>query len=368
MSFKIHYVAMKFVDEYRDKKLIAKIADLIRKSAVNTYSFMEVCGGHTAAIHRFGIPSMLPQGIRLLTGPGCPVCVTGTGFIDNIISLSRVENIIISTFGDMLRIPGSDSSLEKEKQKGADIRMVFSGLEALEVARRHPDKKVVFPGIGFETTAPGTAATILEARKSAIRNFYILSAHKLMPPAMEAICRSGTEINGFICPGHVAAVTGSSYFSFISGRHGIGCVITGFEPADILQSIYMLVQQVNLNKPETEIQYKRAVTAEGNSIALQTMNEVFEPADANWRGLGTIPHSGMKLRDKYGDYDAFRLLNNPSGDREDNSLCICGEILRGTKRPSDCSLFADACTPENPVGACMVSNEGSCNTYYKYKR
>jgi hydrogenase expression/formation protein HypD len=358
---------MKYVDEYRDKELIAKIADLIRNSAVNTYSFMEVCGGHTAAIHRFGIPSMLPSCIRLISGPGCPVCVTGNGFIDSIISLSHMENIIISTFGDMLRIPGSESSLEKEKQKGADIRIVLSGLEALEMARMYPDKKVIFPGIGFETTAPGTAATILEARKSAIRNFYILNAHKLMPPAMEAISNSTTEINGFICPGHVAAVTGSSYFSFIPDRHRIGCIITGFEPADILQSIYMLVKQVNQKTPETEIQYKRVVTADGNRIAIQTMNKVFEPADAYWRGLGIIPQSGMKLRKEFEDFDAFSLIKTNGSTQEDNSLCICGEILRGIRKPSDCRLFASECTPENPVGACMVSNEGSCNTYFKYK-
>jgi hydrogenase expression/formation protein HypD len=358
---------MKFVDEFRDRETINKIVCQINKSVVNTYSFMEVCGGHTAAIHRFGIPSMLPPGIRLLSGPGCPVCVTGTGFVDNIISLSRMENIIIATFGDMLRIPGSESSLEKEKQRGADIRMVFSGLEALEIARLHPDKKVVFPGIGFETTTPGTAATILEARKSAIKNFYVLSSHKLMPPAMEVICRSSTEINGFICPGHVAAVTGSSYFSFISDMHRIGCVIAGFEPADILQTIYMLVQQVNKNVPRTEIQYKRAVTEKGNSIAMQTMNKVFISEDAHWRGLGKIPKSGMRLRDEYSDYDAFHLINSAYFEKDDDSLCICGEILQGIKIPHDCRLFADLCTPENPVGACMVSNEGSCNTYYKYK-
>ncbi len=359
---------MKFVDEYRKKELIANISDLINKSAVNSYTFMEVCGGHTAAIHRFGIPFMLPSCIRLLSGPGCPVCVTGTGFIDSIISLAGKDDIIICTFGDLLRIPGSESTLEKEKRKGADIRIVFSGLDALEMARKHPEKKVVFPGIGFETTAPGTAVTLLEALRSAIRNFYILSAHKLMPPALEVISGSNTEINGFICPGHVAAVTGSSYFSFISDRHRIGCVITGFEPADILQSIYMLVQQVNKKAPTTEIQYTRAVTAKGNTVAMKTMNQVFVPADAHWRGLGTIPQSGMKLRDEYSDFDAFNLIKSACSDREDDELCICGEILSGKMKPSDCRLFASVCNPENPVGACMVSNEGSCNTYYRYKR
>jgi hydrogenase expression/formation protein HypD len=358
---------MKYVDEYRDKALIAKLATLIKKAASQNYTFMEVCGGHTASIHRFGISSLLPDNVRLLSGPGCPVCVTSNSFIDKAIAYSKMKNVIIATFGDMIRIPGSGSSLEKEKAAGADIRIVFSGLEALETARANSEKRVIFLGIGFETTAPGTAATIIEAVKEGIENFYVISAHKVMPPAMELIIREGVSLNGFICPGHVAAITGSSAFSFISEKYNLGCVITGFEPVDILQSIYMLVNQVNNGVPETEIQYSRAVTKEGNIIAQRLIDEVFMPSDEIWRGLGMIPSSGLKLRNKYADLDIEDVIPVSVIELAENDVCLCGEILRGLKIPTDCPLFAMDCVPASPVGACMVSNEGACNTYYKYR-
>lgn len=358
---------MKFIDEYRDKNLISKLTSAIRSEAVMQYIFMEVCGGHTNAIHRFGIPSLLPDNVRLISGPGCPVCVTDNSFIDKAISYSRKDRVIITTFGDLMRVPGSESSLEKEKSAGADIRIVFSPLDALDIAKDNSDKKIIFPGIGFETTAPGTAVTVKEAENRNIKNFFLLSAHKIMPPVMEILIREGIAISGFICPGHVAAVTGSAAFSFIAEKYNLGCVITGFEPVDILQSIYMLIRQVNSKSPRTEIQYNRAVTINGNSIAQKEMEDVFEVYDDSWRGFGLIPGSGLKLREGYKSLDIERVDPISTKNYNENKLCICGEILRGVKTPTDCRLFAVACNPENPVGACMVSSEGVCNTYFKYK-
>jgi hydrogenase expression/formation protein HypD len=358
---------VKHIDEYRGRDLIMKITGLIKNNADREYAFMDVCGGHTAAIHRFGIPSLLPDNIKLISGPGCPVCVTSSSFIDKAIAYSKSDDVIITTFGDMIRVPGSGSSLEKEMATGRDIRIVFSGLEALEIAKRNSSRKVIFLGIGFETTAPGTAVTIREADKAGVRNLYLLCAHKVMPPAMEVLIEAGVTLDGFICPGHVAAITGSSAFSFIPEKYHLGCVITGFEPVDIVQAIYMLVNQVNTGSPATEIQYSRAVTKEGNTIALHFMESVFEPCDDQWRGFGTIAKSGLRLREKYERFDAEKAMPVDIKSQEENILCICGEILRGLKRPSDCDLFAGSCIPEHPVGSCMVSNEGTCNSYYKYR-
>jgi hydrogenase expression/formation protein HypD len=358
---------MKFIDEYRDRNLISMLAEQIRKSARHQYTFMEVCGGHTNAIHRFGLPSLLPENIKLISGPGCPVCVTGKDFIDKTIAFSKMEDVVIATFGDLIRVPGSSSSLERERAKGADIRIVISGLEALETARINPGRKVIFPGIGFETTAPGTAATIKQAKKEKIDNFFILSSHKVMPPAMEALLRDGVNIDGFICPGHVAAVTGSEAFGFIPRKYNTGCVVTGFEPVDILQAVLMLIIQKNQNEPKVEIQYSRAVTEHGNETALRFLSEVFEPCDAYWRGLGVIPGSGLRLKNKYERFDADKIFFPEINTSNEDDLCICGDILRGKKAPSDCPLFAGICNPDNPVGACMVSNEGACNTWFKFR-
>jgi hydrogenase expression/formation protein HypD len=358
---------MKYIDEYRDKEVISKLADMISKSVRQEYIFMEVCGGHTNAIHRFGIASLLPDCIRLISGPGCPVCVTGKSFIDEAVACSKMEDVAIATFGDLIRVPGSVSSLEKERSTGADIRIVLSALEALETARINPGKRIIFLGIGFETTAPGTAVTIKQAEKEGIKNFFLLSAHKVMPPAMEAIIRDGTKIHGFICPGHVAVITGSAIFNFIPEKYSLGCVVTGFEPVDLMQSILMLVRQKNLNVPKVEIQYNRAVTVRGNILAQKNMSEVFEPCEAYWRGFGIIPGSGMKLRKKYEKFDAGNIFSPVVSSEEDDGSCICGEILRGIKSPSSCPLFASVCVPDNPVGACMVSNEGACNAWFRYK-
>jgi hydrogenase expression/formation protein HypD len=358
---------MKYIDEFRNRDLVRRLTDLISRSVKHDYAFMEVCGGHTAAIHRFGIPSLIPSGIKLISGPGCPVCVTGTDFIDKSIAYSKMEGIIICTFGDLIRMPGTGSSLEKESATGADIRIVLSGLEALEIALANPLKKVIFLGIGFETTAPGTAVTVKQAEKENISNFFLLSAHKVMPPAMEAVIRDGVNLNGFICPGHVATITGSSIFEFIPKRYGLGCVITGFEPVDILLSLLMLINQVDCNKPKVEIQYNRAVSETGNILARKNLEEVFELCNANWRGFGSIPESGLALRRKFERFDAEKRIEVKVQPQIDNKLCICGNILRGVSNPDDCPLFADICLPENPVGACMVSNEGACNSWYKYR-
>lgn len=357
---------LRYIDEYRDKNLIMRLVRKIKESAAGHYVFMEVCGGHTAAIHRFGIPSLLPRNIKLISGPGCPVCVTDPGFIDRAVTYARNSDFIIATYGDLMRVPGSGSSLEKEKSNGADIRVVFSGLEALEIARSNPGRNVVFLGIGFETTAPGTAVTIKEAINSRIKNFFLLSSHKIMPPAMDAIIREGTKLNGFICPGHVATITGSSCFEFIPEKYGLACVITGFEPVDLLQSVFLLVGQVNSNSPAVVIQYRRAVLKEGNRMAQKIMSEVFEKCDAHWRGLGTIPSSGLRLRQEFERLDAEKMFPVKVLQEEENVLCICGDILRGIKTPDQCSHFSTGCTPENPVGACMVSEEGACNTFYRY--
>jgi hydrogenase expression/formation protein HypD len=359
---------MKYIDEYRDKELIMKLADRIAMSVKRDYTFMEVCGGHTAAIHRFGIPSLLPENIRLISGPGCPVCVTDTGFIDKAIAYSQKEDVIITTFGDLIRVPGSASSLEKQKAAGADVRIVFSGLEALEIAKTNPGEKIIFLGIGFETTAPGTAVTIKQAEKENIKNFFVLSAHKIMPPAMEEIVKGGTNLDGFICPGHVAAITGSSIFDFLPEKYNLGCVVTGFEPTDLLQSILLLTEQANRNKPIVEIQYKRIVTLNGNIKAQRHLNDVFETCDAYWRGFGIIKSSGLAPGKNYERFNAEICMPVKTGKHEENEMCICGEILRGLKEPDECPLSAEICTPENPVGACMVSGEGSCNTWYKYRR
>lgn len=358
---------MKYIDEYRDRSLALKISREIEKISKNPLSFMEVCGGHTMAVQKFGIPSLLPDRIKLLSGPGCPVCVSSNRFIDQAVALCRLEDVIITTFGDLIRIPGSSSSLDGEKANGADIRMVYSVLDALQIAKDNPSKKVIFLGIGFETTAPTSAAAIVKASDQNIHNFFLLSSHKVMPPAMEALIDEGVKLNGYIAPGHVSTITGSGIYKAIPEKYGLGCVISGFEPVDLLQSIYMLIKQCEAGLPEVEIQYKRAVKEEGNIKAQKLLFEVFEPADEWWRGLGILKNSGLKLRNKYERFDAER-INVDVEETKEPKGCICGEILKGVKTPKDCKLFAEVCNPSRPVGACMVSHEGSCHAWYRYNR
>jgi len=358
---------VKHIDEYRKKDLAEGILDQIRSFTRKPWRFMEVCGGHTVAIRKFGIPSLLPPEIKLLSGPGCPVCVTGKSFIDKVIILSQRKDTIVTTFGDLMRVPGSDSTLEKEKASGADIRMVYSPLECLEIARENPAKQVIFPGIGFETTAPSTAVTILEAEKEGLKNLFLLSAHKIMPPAMEILAEGEIGIDGFICPGHVSTVTGTGIYSPLPEKYGLGCVITGFEPVDILQGIFMLVSQLERETPGVEIQYSRAVKPEGNVKAQHIMNEVFELHDDWWRGLGTVPGSGLKLKKRFSAFDAELNFKAEATEPIEDKGCLCGEVLKGIKLPVECKLFGKACTPENPTGACMVSTEGACQAYYRYE-
>jgi hydrogenase expression/formation protein HypD len=357
---------MRFVEDYRKKEDITAIAGRIHRLSKKPVTLMEVCGGHTMAIHKFGLLSLLPETVNLLSGPGCPVCVTSRSFIDKAIAYAGIPGMIITTYGDLIRVPGSQTSLETEKASGNDIRIVYSVLEAIGIARQNPGKNVIFLGIGFETTAPLSAAAILRAKKENIRNFFLFSAHKVMPPVMEALVRDGVSLHGFIAPGHVSAITGAKIFQGLPQNHGLGVVVAGFEPVDIMQSVWMLVKQIESGKPAVEIEYKRVVSFEGNLKAQQMLGEVFETADSGWRGLGMIPESGLKLRKEFSDMDAETVFPLIIPDAGEPKGCICGEILKGRKNPGNCSLFRTTCTPETPVGACMVSSEGACATWFKY--
>jgi hydrogenase expression/formation protein HypD len=309
----------------------------------------------------------LPQTISLLSGPGCPVCVTDQGEIDAFIELARIDDVIIATFGDLMRVPGTQSTLQKESTAGQDIRIVYSTFDALEIARRNPAKKVVFLGVGFETTAPTIAAAIHSAAQTGISNFSVISAHKLVPPALEAlIAAEQIRIDGFILPGHVSVIIGLNAYRPLFDRHRIACVVAGFEPTDILQAINLLVEMLEDGRPALFNAYRRAVTSEGNRKAQQILDEIFEPADARWRGIGVIPRSGLKIRERYAVHDAQKRFALKIPDVKPPQGCACGEILIGTKTPPQCALYKKVCTPADPVGPCMVSTEGTCAAYYKY--
>jgi hydrogenase expression/formation protein HypD len=359
---------MIYLHEFRNRRaarvLLDRIADTVQDRPVR---FMEVCGGHTMAIWRYGLPELLGKNVTLLSGPGCPVCVTPNSFLDRAIALSRRPDVTIVTFGDLMRVPGSSSDLQTERARGSDIRPVYSSIDALEVACRYSDRIVIFLGVGFETTAPTIAATINNAQTEGLKNFRILSALKTMPQALRALVAGGEiALDGLILPGHVSAITGSSVFDFLSLDFGLPCVVSGFEPLDLLQSILMLGQQVSQARAQVEIQYSRTSKMEGNLRARQIMDQVFAPADAEWRGLGVIPGSGLSLRPEYAAFDAFSIPVKIEPTRE-NPGCRCGEVIRGAIRPEDCRLFGQTCKPEHPIGACMVSEEGSCAAHYKYR-
>jgi len=357
---------MRFIDEYRDPELTAQMINLIKQSSVKSINLMEVCGGHTMVIHKFGIIDLLPKNIRLVSGPGCPVCVTDKRYIDQSIAYSRLPNVMITTYGDLIRVPGSTSSLEKEKAKGADIRIVYSSTDALDLAKTNPQKNVIFLGIGFETTSPSSAYIVRQAYQNKIQNFFLYSAHKVMPPALKLLAEGEVKINGLICPGHVSTITGSEIYEPLVADNAIACVVCGFEPLDILQSIFMLVRQIEKDEAKVEIQYTRAVKPEGNAIAQNLLHEVFEERDDWWRGFGVIPRSGQKIRQKYGRFDAEEYFDVEVEETKIDYGCICGEILKGLKIPNECSLFRKNCHPANPIGACMVSSEGACHAFYKY--
>lgn len=357
---------MKFIDEFRNREDIRHLTALLHKTSTKPIALMEVCGGHTMAIHRAGIPSLLPPTIRLLSGPGCPVCVTGREYIDRAIAYSRIENTIVCTYGDLIRVPGSSSSLMKEKARGADIRMVYSTMEALDIARKNKDKKIIFLGIGFETTIPASAVALMHAKKEKLQNFYLVSSHKIMPPALSALIDEGVQINGYIAPGHVSTITGSSIYKEIPEKYGLAVVISGFEPVDLMQSIVMLTRQLEEDRPCVEIQYRRAVKPEGNSKAQQVMQEVFTLRDDYWRGLGMLKNSGLAINENYRMHDAEYMIPVMPEPTVEPKGCICGAILKGTATPLQCKLFAAQCTPAEPVGACMVSSEGACAAMYLY--
>ncbi len=358
---------MKFIDEYRDVELGKKLVSQIERLSKSPAKLMEFCGGHTVAIMRNGIRQLLPPTVQMLSGPGCPVCVTANIDIDKAIALARLPNVIVATFGDMMKVPGSYSSLQKARAEEADIRIVYSTQDALQIAEDNPRKSVIFIGIGFETTAPTVAASILQAEKEGIRNFYVLCLLKLCPPIMKALLDLGElKLDGIVCPGHVSAIIGSRPYEFIPRDYGVACVVSGFEPLDILLSVAMLVEQIESHSPRVEIAYRRGVKPGGNVTALQLIDSVFEVASADWRGIGIVPASGLKLKDKFQRFDAEKTFPITLEPAREAKGCICGDILRGVKTPTDCRLFRKICSPEEPVGPCMVSSEGACAAYYHF--
>ncbi len=360
-------MTLKHMHEYRDAALAKEVADKIRRTSRRPVRLMEVCGTHTVSIFKSGIRSLLPETITLLSGPGCPVCVTDQAEIDAFIELSRQKEVILTTFGDLMRVPGTRSSLQRERAEGRDIRVVYSTLDALEVARANPDRPVVFPGVGFETTAPTVAAAIAAAAAEKRDNFAVFSAHKLVPPALEALMTgSHNPVDGFILPGHVSVIIGTDAYRPFFERHRIPCAVAGFEPTDILQAVSELVGQIEGGRPALVNCYPRAVGAEGNPRARQLMAKVFAPADAVWRGIGVIAGSGLAIRPAYSTHDAARRFALELPEPKVPKGCACGEVLTGRKTPPECALYKKACTPMEPVGPCMVSSEGTCAAYYRY--
>ncbi len=359
---------MKFIDEFRRGDVAHHLVKQIRDASEDTpMTFMEVCGTHTMSMAKFGIRQLIPEHIRLISGPGCPVCVTPNRIVDYAVALSRQSGVIVTTFGDMMKVPGSSSNLDREHARGGDVRVVASTLEALNIAKENPDKTVVFLGVGFETTVPTIAASLVEAKQRGIPNYHVLAANKVMPEAMEALSQGDVKIDGYLCPGHVSAIIGSKPYEFLADRYGLACVIGGFEPLDILQSILMLVKQVATDQPRIDIQYSRVVTPDGNPKAREVVYSVFEPCDSEWRGLGTIPGSGLKIRREFSDWDAEIQCSVEVEPTREPKGCLCGQVLQGKVKPSACRHFGKTCTPGNPVGPCMVSSEGTCAAYYKYQ-
>ena len=358
---------MKYVNEYRDPELGKKLLARIRRNSRKHIKLMEFCGGHTVAIFKHGLRQLLPSNIEMLSGPGCPVCVTASSDLDKAIAMGHLPGVIVTSFGDMVRVPGSASSLQKAKAEGADVRIVYSAQDALKIARENPGKSIVFIGIGFETTAPTIAASILQAEQEKIDNYYVLSLHKTCPPIMKAILDLGeVKLDGIICPGHVSAVIGSMPYRFLAEDYRIACAVSGFEPVDILMAVDSLVEQIESGQPRVDIAYRRGVKPEGNRAALELMEKVFEGGEAEWRGIGVVPGSGLKLRTEYEKYDADKKFEVKVSPAKESKGCICGAVLRGVSTPPECKLFRRVCTPERPVGPCMVSSEGSCATYYQY--
>ena len=352
---------------FKDPKLARGLIETIHHLAPEHATLMEVCGTHTVAIARNGIRDLMPEGLRLASGPGCPVCVTCNRDIDTVIALARIPNVTITTFGDMTRVPGSTSSLLAEQAAGRSVEIVYSPLDALAFAKAHPEREVVFVGVGFETTTPLVAMAIKRAKAMELSNFTVFAAHKNMPGALELLVGDPTlELDALILPGHVSTIIGAEPYRFLAEKYGIPGVITGFEPVDVLQGIAMLVRQLHEGRAEIEIAYARGVMPEGNPVALAAIDEVFETCTATWRGLGDIPGSGYRIRDEFANFDAVRRFEPDVEPTRDPKGCRCGDVLRARIAPNECPLFRTVCTPENPVGPCMVSSEGSCAAYYRY--
>ncbi len=360
-------MALKYIEEYRDASLSKGLIKKIEAISKKKLRLMEVCGTHTMSIFRHGIRSVLPENITLLSGPGCPVCVTAQKDIDAFVAFAGIKDVIVTTFGDLIKVPGSGSTLGKEKAEGADVRIVYSVFDAVNLAKDNPDKEIVFCGVGFETTIPTIAAGILMAAAAVLDNFSVYSSNKLTPPALAALMETdGVQVDGFILPGHVSVITGTNAYRGTFETYDIPSVIAGFEPIDILKAVLLLIQQNELEKPALENAYPRAVSDQGNIKAKQIMNQVYEVCHATWRGLGQIPSSGMKLKKDYQHFDAAVKFGIDMPDTPEPKGCACGQILMGLKTPEQCALYKKTCTPMTPVGPCMVSSEGSCAAFFRY--
>lgn len=360
---------MKYLEEFQDPRLAERLLDDIRATATRPWAMMEVCGGQTHSIIRHGLDQLLPEGVELIHGPGCPVCVTPLAMIDKALEIASRPEVIFCSFGDMLRVPGSDRDLFRVKSAGGDVRVVYSPLDALAIARAHPDKEVVFFGIGFETTAPPNAMTVYQARRLGVRNFSLLVSHVRVPPAIEAIMTSPTcRVQAFLAAGHVCTVMGTTEYPALAERFGVPIVVTGFEPLDILEGIRRTVHQLEEGRHEVENAYARVVAPEGNPVAIRMLEDVFEVVDRTWRGIGMIPHSGWRLSERYREYDAEERFSVTGIHTQESSACRSGEVLQGLLKPHECEAFGTLCTPRHPLGATMVSNEGACAAYYLYRR
>lgn len=359
---------MKFVDEFRDGADARAYAAALARITTGPWRIMEVCGGQTHSIVRFGIDRLLPTGITLIHGPGCPVCVTSLEMIDRALAIARIPKLIFCTFGDMLRVPGSHGDLFEEKSRGADVRIVYSPLDALSMAEKSPERQVVFFAVGFETTAPAIATVVREAARRKVRNFSVLVSHVLVPPALRAILASEQRrVDGFLAAGHVCTVMGVVEYEPIASKYGVPIVVTGFEPLDLLQGIYLCVRQLESRRAAVEIQYTRAVRPEGNVPARELIRDVFQIVPRKWRGIGPIPESGLALRDRYREFDAEHRMGIGEITAEEPKDCMSGLVLQGLKRPNECPAFGTRCTPDHPLGATMVSAEGACAAYYRYR-
>lgn len=358
---------MKHLDEFRDASLAKPLVAKLEKAVTKPLRVMEICGSHTMAIFRNGIRSILPEGLQLISGPGCPVCVTSAPHMDAFIAMADMPGVRVAIFGDLFRVPGTNGSLANASSRGAKVDVVYSPMDALQIAKNNPSDHVVFLGVGFETTTPGIAATILAAKNDNVKNFSVFSTQKTMGPPMEALLGDPElKIDGLLCPGHVSSIIGAKFWEPFAANYNIACVVAGFETADLLNALILLARQVATEDFKVENSYTRAVSYEGNLRAMKMVDEIFEPTDMSWRGLGVIPKSGLKIREKYADFDAQARLDITLPDVEEAKGCLCGQILKGLNIPPECPLFAKRCTPANPIGPCMVSSEGTCAAYHKY--